>query len=400
MTPEPSILLTSPIPQVFSPSQMAFGVHCLLRVVLGASRDLPILSSHPAGAIGRAFHKLVELAVQGRIERSESPDADAARTLDRLLDEEEAALSNRLATPVALRTVFPPAIWRRKRRTALDLANSYLSGAVPRITRVGAGQVLSANELPATGRWSEVRLEVPELRLAGRVDVVERKPGKVTIRDIKTGRVETDAGELLRHVEDQLRLYGLMARRIWPDSEVELIVDHGRERQIPFGFDDEHRLTTWLESAFQQLPEGNADAAGLATLGDACDGCPHRHICPTYRAGVPALWRTDSAFRLPLDTWGRLTDVLYGPGGQCDLTLLDDAGRTVKVFGVVATRMTAATGGQWVSLFGLRSKDRRGGGDRWRHPQNFFEVADDDPFARAWALEVFGRAEEMGHPLA
>src|SRR5262245_37103014 len=164
----------------------------LLRAVLGSARDVPALTAHPAAAIGSVFHKLLELAVRGEIPRQSTAGADAERALDRLLDEQDARLAVTWpGNPPRLRQVFPPLTWRRKRRVVLDLAEKYVSGAVPRSTVAAGDGVRSARDLPSNGNWSEVYLEAPSLRLRGRADLIERTVGNVVIRDLKTGRVLT-----------------------------------------------------------------------------------------------------------------------------------------------------------------------------------------------------------------
>jgi hypothetical protein len=81
--------------------------------------------------------------------------------------------------------------------------------------------------------------------------------------------------------------------------------------------------------------------------------------------------------------------LLQRPSGLADLTLLDSANRTVKVFGLAAFRGDPVKPGDFVWLFGLRTRDKRGAPEFWRHPRNYFEVADDDPFARAWTAQAF-----------
>jgi len=388
------------VPTTFSPSQLAFGAECLLRAVLASTRELPTLTTHPAAAVGRVFHALLEMAVRGEIPRSDMPGDDAARTLDRLLDAEDARLAAtwgavaagggaRSKGPPRLREVFPPLIWRRKRRVALDLAETYLLGAVPRAA--GGGTVArSAKDLPAEGSWAEVQIEAPTLRLRGRADLVERRGGEVVIRDLKTGRILTDAGDVLPHIQRQMRLYGLMARAVWPVARVSLIVDHGVEHEVGFSAEHEAEVLVWLRGVLRRLPgEETVDAASLATPGAACEACAHRHICPAYLSAAPEYWRGESPVRLPLDTWGEVLRVATRTDGLADLTIRDAAGRVVKVFGLATFRVSSMRAGKAVWLFGLRTRDRRGGPERWRHPRNFFEVADDDAFGSAWTVESF-----------
>lgn len=391
MTPLPDPLLRCRVPTAFSPSQLSFGEQCLLRAVLGSARDLPTLTAHPAAALGSVFHKLLELAVRGEIPRTGTPGADAERTLDQLLDAEDARLAAaRPGVPPRLREVFPPLTWRRKRRVVLDLAEKYLSGAVPRVITGTGGGTRNAQDLLPNGSWSEVQIEATSLRLRGRADLIQRTAGDVVIRDLKTGRVLTTEGDVLPHVERQMRLYGAMARVMWPSARISLVVDHGVEREVGFGREHEAEVLAWLTDVLRRLPANrDVDAEPLATPGEACEGCAHRHVCPAYRRLAPEYWRGESQVRMPLDTWGDVVTIVERAGGLADLTMRDAAGRMVKVFGLAAFRMATIQPGDAVWLFGLRSRDKRGGPERWRHPHNLFEVAEDDPFVRAWTVQSF-----------
>ena len=390
MTALPEPLAHCRVPAAFSPSQLAFGEQCLLRAVLGSTRDLPTLTSHPAAALGSVFHKLLELAVRNDIPREGTASEDAERMLDRLLDEGDARLAATWpGEPPRLRNVFPPLPWRRKRRVVLDLAEKYLSGAVPRATS-GATGPRNARDLPANGSWSEVYLEAPSLRLRGRSDLIQRRAGDVVVRDLKTGRVLANDGDVLPHIERQMRLYGAMAHVVWPTAQVSLIVDHGVEREVAFAREHKADVLAWLRTVLDRLPADHDVSTGsLATPGEACEGCAHRHLCPAYQRSAPEYWRAEASVRMPLDLWGEIVSVVLRPGGLADLTIRDAAGRTVKIFGLAALRGEEVGPGDVVWLFGLRTRDKRGGPELWRHPRNYFEVADDDPFARAWTVQAF-----------
>lgn len=390
MTPPPEPLLRCRVPATFSPSQLAFGEQCLLRAVLRSARDVPTLLAHPAAALGGVFHKLLEMAVRGEIMRSGTPGEDAERALDRLLDAEDARLAVVWPSdPPRLREVFAPLTWRRKRRVVLDLAGKYLSGAVPKATGAG-GATRDARGLSPNGSWAEVQIDAPSLRLRGRADLIQRTAGDVVIRDLKTGRVLTNEGDVLPHIERQIRLYGAMAHVVWPSARVSLVVDHGVEREVGFAYEHEAEVLAWLRAVLDRLPaDRDVETELLATPGEACEGCAHRHMCPAYRRSAPEYWRGDSLVRMPLDTWGEVVAVAVRASGLADLTMRDAAGRTVKVFGLAAFRVSTVQPGDAVWLFGLRTRDRRGGPESWRHPRNFFEVADDDLFARAWTVQSF-----------
>lgn len=223
------------VPSSFSPSHLVWGEHCPLRAVLGSQRGVPTLASHPLAAIGRAFHRLLELAVRGEIAAPSAGSSELEHTLDLLMQEERERLCSVWPAPVpVLSAVLPPRPWRQKRRVVLDVAERYLSGALPRIPKGSRSGGRKAEDLWATGVWSEVHMSNRRLRLAGRADVVERNSGIVRVRDLKTGRVATGEGEILPHIARQLRLYGVMAREFWPEDEVRLSVDDGAEHEVAF----------------------------------------------------------------------------------------------------------------------------------------------------------------------
>jgi len=379
------------VPDLFSPSQLAFGESCLLRAVLGSVPDAPKLTAHPAAVLGRVLHELIDMAVRGQIDPTPDPKRAVEQMLDVLLDREEGRLSAvRLSDPLRLRDVFPPLVWRRKRRAALDLAEKYLSGVLPRAIGRGGGRPLDAREFPPNGRWAEVRLQTPSLRLHGRADIIERTNGNVTVRDLKTGRVLGSDGDLLPHIERQMRLYGAMAHVVWPTASVSLVVDYGIERGVEFTAAQESELVVWLNDILRRLPsDADASVDALASPGEVCDGCPHRHVCPAYLRTAPDLWRGKAVARMPLDVWGEVIAVSTRSSGLVDLTIRDAIGRSVKIFGLATFRLDNVQLGDAVWFFGLRSRDRRGGEGSWKHPHNFFEVADDDEYSRAWALEAF-----------
>ena len=379
---------------MFSPSQLAVGEVCLLRVVLAATREVQSLRAHPAAAIGSALHELLELAARGQIQRRGTLEQDASSELDRLIDEKQVQLARISAAPVPeLRSVFPPLAWRRKRRAALDLAARYLSGSMQTTAPKGPSSSRSAKELPAVGKWPEVWLEDLELRLRGRVDVLERTLGAVVIRDLKTGRVLDQEGELHSHITRQLRLYGLLVLALWPAVKVRLVVEWENELDVAFGLVEQNKVRAWLTFILERLPAGESVVAEtLAAPGQACEGCSYRHVCSSYHAFAPETWRGETAARMPLDVWGKVIEMRPQSTDRCDVRMIDAANRTVKVFGLTRSRVEGLSENDRLWLFGLRTRDRRGGPESWRQPLNFFESTDDDPYAHAWALQSFEAA--------
>jgi RecB family exonuclease len=382
------------VPEFFSPSQLAHGETCFLRVALGSDELAPTLRTHPAAEIGRLSHRLLERAVRGDIERRGTPEEDLARAFDELVEQTRNQL---LADPETaafadLPSTMSPLDWRKKRRAVLDVAAELyrLSWGSLSPGRPKGGRMPSFVDVPSGRDWAEVQIEVPELRLKGRMDVVRKEQGRVTIKDLKTGRVFDDEGNVLEHIERQLRLYALAVHRLASGANVRILVDDGAEHEVAFGEDIAHETETWLSGLLDRLPAGTELASTeLADVGECCRWCPYRHACPIYLAAAPELWQQqDVSFALPLDIWGEVRSIAVS-GPKADLELEDAAGRRVKVFGVDARRIRTVTEGDLLWFFGLRARMGRSAGGEWHHPLNFYESSPDVGPDRAWSLEVF-----------
>ena len=391
MTVMPDALVQSRAPTSFSVTQLALAEECLLKGVLASARAQPSLGLHPVAVLGSVFHRLLEKSVRGEIQRAGNVREDIERVLSAMLDEEDGRLAQAWPDedPPRLSAVHPPLTWRKKRRMVLDAAEKYLTAAVPRIS-TARSPTYSAHTLPAVGRWAEFMLDAPSLRLHGKVDLLERASDVIVIRDLKSGRVVGHDGVMLPRIERQMRLYGAIAATLWPASRIRLIVDHGAEFEVAFDKVHETEVQEWLQQKLNRLPaESVFETTKIATPGVACDGCSCRHLCPAYREVAVECWRGDSPARMPLDTWGEVRSVAQRSGGRTDLTIRDAAGRMVKVFGLASFRVSTVRVGEKVWIFGLRTEEKRGGPGVWHQPRNFFEISDDDPFGRAWAVAVF-----------
>lgn len=239
MKPLPPPINTIMVPEYFSPSQLASGDTCLLRAVVGSSHgDVPSLSSHPAAEIGRVFHRLLELAARGQIPRSGSTEADVGRCLDELLANARWRLARDPETEAYadLSRTVAPLVWFQKTSMVVGIAARLIAASSPRHSGEGSTgfSAPTFEALPANGEWAEVPIKAPGLRLAGRVDLVEKRPGVVILRDLKSGRVEDPEGQILPHIDLQLRLYGVMVREVEPNRSVRLLVDTGAEHEVPF----------------------------------------------------------------------------------------------------------------------------------------------------------------------
>jgi hypothetical protein len=389
------------IPETFSVSEVASTQGCLFRMVLSRiSETVASLPTNPAGELGRVLHALLEMAVQGRITCNDSPANGVENALDDLLREARDRLErDPLKKAYAdLPKTMTPLVWARKRRIIVDAALRFLgtSGTGKPWIRDTEKAKFRYEDLHGPGRWAEVYISAPSLRLIGRMDLVENDPEGVTIRDLKSGQTHDESGQIKQSIVLQLHLYGVMVLGIESDVPLKLVVDDGEEHVIPFDSEDADRIREWLRSILDALPTHSIVFSNvLGTVGPACSSCGFRYRCETYLATAPLLWKAGAAWPLPLDIWGTVERLVVQADGLVHLTISDAASRLVKVFGIRETHIPGLHISDFVWLFGLKSLTGNKSKGTWRHPLNFHEIMDDDPRHRAWALQVFGGSPQI-----
>lgn len=392
---------TVTVPDAFSPSQLALARDCRLRAVFAAlGPSVPRLPTHPAAERGTVFHQLLERAARGLIDHSTDLRAAIRRELDDLLREAEARLSSDPATAhfAKLEETVPPVEWHNAVEEVIAVAERLAAAAPTEVRVVSSGRSSSDtvhfDRLRGPGRWSEVRIDAPSIRLSGRMDVVERRGANVvTVRDYKSGRIRERDGSVRPHIELQLRLYALAILAVEPSAWVELQASDGSEDH-PVVLDGAiiGETRDWLEGILSGLPAGAiVRTEEVATPGHGCSYCSSRHVCPAYRQAAPALWRSGSEARpLPFDTWGEATRVAE-ERGLLTLELLDAAGRRVKIRRLDRRHVTPyePRPGSELWLFGLSTAPKNVSQGCFFHPRNFFELPSDSSERRAWSLAVF-----------
>lgn len=390
-------------PDYFSVSRVSREVLCDLKLALSSTADAPALPAHPSAEVGRLLHELFERASQGCIDRSGSPEEDAKRELERLLAEAEERLREEKATRryARLSETTTPLRWRRKTNRAISVAARRIEESAPGSEYVGGKRAgspsgrLTYRNLGDVGHWTEVSIRDEELRLTGRMDLVEKDGSTVVIRDFKTGRVSNSDGDVRTHVKRQLRLYGLMAKRATPAADVELIVDDGREHRVSLGREDLSDTEKRVRRLIGRLPEGHTYAAAkVAQPGKECATCSHRHVCDAYMETAPNQWRTGAPHPLPPDVGGTVESVVGQSENLLHLELRDEADRQVKVFDLAREHIREVREGDRLWFFGLRIYPRSRDGKCWRHPLNFFEVSKDEPTNRAWTLRIYEKPRD------
>lgn len=399
--PLPSPVDDIEIPSSFSVSTISREIECELKLVLTSTPHMPALPVHPNAEIGRLFHNLIERAIKGSIDRSGSPQSDAKREFNRLLAAAEERLREKKQTRryADLSGTMSPLRWRRKRNRAVKAAARWLEKSsdesnypkekhkhsVPR-----RSYRPSYRSLGDVGCWTEVNIYDEDLRLAGRMDLVEKKGDRVVIRDFKTGRVKNGEGEILAHIRRQLQLYGLMVKRATPTSQVELIVEGQREYVIRFDHEIITQAEDWVRKLVSGLAKGKTVAATeLARPGVECTTCRYRHVCSAYLRSAPHTWGKENSYRLPLDIGGTVKSVTEGYDSLIDIVLLDEAGRRVKIFALTREHAELVRENSDLWFFNLNIYRRSHNSDRWRHPLNFYEVSVDEPSNTAWTLRIY-----------
>jgi CRISPR/Cas system-associated exonuclease Cas4 (RecB family) len=388
------------MPDYFSVSRVSREVLCDLKLALSSTADVPSLPVHPSAEVGRLLHELFERAAQGRVERFGSPEEDARRELKRLLTEAEERLREEKATRryARLSETMTPLRWRRKTKRATRIAARRIEASSSDNKSVGRKRAgysssrLTYRNLGDVGRWTEVTIRDEELRLVGRMDLVEKDDSTVVIRDFKTGRVANSDGDVRAHIKRQLRLYGLMAKRATPAADVRLVVDDGREHEVSFDREDLSATERRIRKLIGRLPEERTyDAAKLAQPGKECATCSYRHVCEAYMETAPSRWQAGASYPLPPDVGGTVENVVIRSEDLLHLELRDEADRQVKVFDLARDHLREVREGDELWFFGLRTYPRSYGEDRWHHPLNFFEVPEEEPAKRAWSLRIYGK---------
>ena len=392
--------LPDPIRQVtimetFSVSQIVAADECFLKVLVTRQEDGVVpLPPNPFAELGKVFHSLLEEAVRGLFDEEVVSQKGIEKVLDRLMKETHGRLEKdpRTASFADLTRTMTILEWERKRRSIIDVALEFVDNVRHgELTSHGArNKRFCFEDAQGDGRWVEVPIDVPDLRLKGRIDVLERKGGEIKILDLKSGRSQDSSGEIRPKIALQLRLYGIMAKVLDPRARVTLVVNNGEEHLIPFDSTVCTETMAWLRSTMGSLIPGSIITADkCARVGPDCLWCGIRHRCERYFREVPNLWDREVEWRLPLDTWGTVERLESNNFGLVNLTLLDGGNRRVKIFRVRKARLEGLNVGGRVWFFDLAASRPTFRGRMWRHPLNFHEIDDSDDTNRAWSLKVF-----------
>lgn len=383
-------------PPIFSVSQISSSEGCGLRLVLGETGDASALPAHPAGKIGRVVHDFVNDTIR------ENPSSLNREKLGDRLEERlhsfEVHLDGRKSFPVIgdLLDTITPLQWARKRSRALDMLHRSIPPEDTTISPESSGSTrgraepVSIADIDRKGAWTEISGSDEKLRLKGRIDLLIVRDREVEIHDFKTGRIfERESKNIKPSLVRQMWLYGLMVKRVRPDDRVSLYLHGDRVHEISFSEDERNRVRALLQSRYRQLgTDGSARAEEIAEPGSECFFCQFRHRCTAYQDFAPEHWNEDDP-KLPYDSWGRVEEVDVATDGYLNLTMVDDAGRQIRVLRLDQRRPVSIEAGRRLWFFGLESVAGAGSSYRARHPVNFYEIAQSRKADRAWSLRAY-----------
>ncbi|MFH1981303.1 MAG: PD-(D/E)XK nuclease family protein [Pseudomonadota bacterium] len=378
---------------MFSVSAVASATGCMLKAIFQASSHEGALLQGPRAVLGSIAHELVERAIRDINKNGDAAFEELERILGALLHNARERLR---VNPVTAHYSHLPRTmsrlaWARKRRKILDLAYESAGSARPcgEAIEPRSNADFRFEKLLRDGRWFEVPIEVPELRLKGRMDILDRRGKETKITDVKSGRVEDENGEIAERIVRQIRLYGLMANWLSPWTNVILTILAGAEHPVPFDADERNETLVWLRSRTDPLPTGSTVSCdSLAQLNSDCRWCDMRHRCLRYLQDTPSLWASNPDWPLPLDVWGLIERIDSKGEDLVDLALWDAGGRHIKVFNLRDTHVARMRAGDRIWLFNLSASATDLRGTPFQHPLNFYEVGDSEN-DRAWSLQVF-----------
>jgi len=398
------------VPSCFSPSNFADLLQCPLSVLHGLG-DHELLPPNPHALLGTLIHRVMD-----RVRRS-APDSEeaAVKTAIGVFDEILRAEERRLNTDIATRELVP--LRRAVGRTAWRNRLAYLkTWAAAAATTHGRGNrsfhalgYRPARSTPNTlsARTNTVQsgterpLVLPELRLSGRPDRLERDiDGTIHVTDLKTGPVSDREGRPDDRYALQVRLYALMLERIEPGVKVRLWLEGAQRIEVPW--DDTIRAavneTLWEVSTL--LPEGKPLAAEtVASTGRHCWKCRIRHRCPLYLREAPNWWVRTSVVGpvAPFDVWGCVLDTELGGSQAAGMEIRDAAGRRVRLRGLESRSCGIPHPGTTVWFFNLEPSENLPAHGVYAHPRNFHGNAPSRAWPDALRLKTYsGRAFRSG----
>lgn len=376
----PGILGDVTAPVTFSPSHFASLTQCPVKEIHGLPEE-DMLSPSPFAILGDVVHEIMK---EAQILQASCVDV-TPRFVDDLFESKISYEEKRLSKNPYTRSLVPirssvgKTGYRNRRARLRTWATAMLqrSQGHPRIpfAKAASSHHEYEYEYADTARipvGAERWLRVSSLRLSGRPDCIEvDTEGIFRITDFKTGNVLDRTGKPRQNYALQVRLYALMLQKIDERARVRLRLEGAESVEVPWGDAYEEETLEKLLSISEKLPAGDhLPTAELANEGPHCNGCRIRHRCPRYRHIAPTWWsqRSSNSAVAPFDIWGTAQKVVAKGEGLVEVTLLDDAGRLVRVSGIENESLQV---GDRVWLFDLQPTQILPHQGVFVHPQNF-----------------------------
>ncbi len=390
------------VPSCFSPSNFAALCQCPLSVLHGLGEH-ELLPPHPRAILGTLIHKVMERVRRSLPDSAELAVEKATTFFTELLATEERRLSTCLATRelVPLRRAVGRTAWRNrlarlKAWAATVVTMQRLGGQASDATEYGYTR--SAANIPEAEIYTvrlgmERPLVVPELRLSGRPDYLERDlNGTIHVMDFKTGPMLDREGGPNDRYALQVRLYALMLERVDPGAKVRLWLEGSQRIEVSWDNTMRAAVSETLEEMAALLPEGKSVVAEtIASTGPQCWNCRIRHRCPMYLREAPNWWvRTSVVGRVaPFDVWGRVIGTVLSEGRVTGLEILDAAGRRVRLRGLESRIDSNSYLGADVWLFNLEPSENLPAHGIYAHPRNYHGTAPSRAWPNALRLKIY-----------
>jgi RecB family exonuclease len=405
----PSSVSSVRVPSCFSPSNFADLLRCPLSVLHGLDGD-ELLPPHPHALLGTLIHDAMD-----RVRRSTPRSAEiavemATRVFDELLKLEEQRLYEDIATRelVPLRRAVGRTAWRNRlaylKTWAAAVATARGPGegsfriqgyrysrATPEVRKARTDTIRAGSEIP---------LVVPELRLSGRPDHLERDPdGTIHVTDLKTGPLLDREGRPDERYALQIRLYALMIEQVETTAKVRLWLEGTQRIEVPWDDTVRAAVNETLEAMLALLPEGKfLEAEAAASTGPQCWRCHIRHRCPLYLREAPSWWMRTSVVGpvAPFDAWGHVLDSVLIDGRVAGVEIRDMAGRRVRVRGLESRLPGIPHPGAGIWFFNLEPGENIPMHGVYTHPRNYHGTAPSRAWPDALRLNIYADRADKG----
>lgn len=381
-------------PEFFHPSSFINLERCALSV-LGANHSADsLLPVGGAALLGSLIHHVRHQLLLGRWGDERDGAAAANLVLDASTGHFKAALGTDADSPPTIKSLVGRRRWNeavRELRTWATGLNIHSNGEKPRPPALPS----AGGRPPALPDQFEVGVErrvvSNRLRIAGRPDKSQRNAALLEIADFKSGNIEDADGEIRTEYLTQLHLYALVAEDAG-ETNLALYVEDTKRHQVPWGAPQRKMIQDRLLAANELLPRGATIAAErIATPGPHCRFCRVRHRCGQYLRVAPSWWRDGEGHPrpLPLDAWGRLSEV-RSDGDADHLKLQAPVHGAVSVEGIALWRgLRHLDPGDTLWFFGLEATEDLNQHGALVHPRNMHEHPPGPRWRRAWQVSVY-----------